>query len=368
MPRLSWKQAIAWHLRRQHLDRRLPRAKLLSVASELCGLHAQVMSSAELTALCRIDGLRRDDVPKLLWKERKLIKTWAMRSTLHLLPAEDYGRWLHVFADYRRFERSSWLQYFGVTSAELEVIVDAVCQATKTGLLTREQLADEVARITGLPGVREKMMHSWGSLLKPACYRGALCFGPNQGQNARFMHPGIEADPSGAPGFAARKYFAAYGPSTLDEFSRWLQFGRREARAQMTHLGEELAEVDIEGTPAWMLRSQLRSAQRADPVKTVRLLPVFDQYVFAAGLRSAKVLPDPGHHSRVYKTQGWFAPVLLVDGRMDGVWKFARKPKCIELTIEPFVKPTQRVKRAAEEEAERIAEYLGKPLDLRWAA
>jgi hypothetical protein len=87
MPKLTWAQATAWHVRRQHLDSRLPRPKLLQLTSELCGLHAQVMSSAELTAWRRIEGLRRSDIAKAVWQDRKLIKTWAMRRTLHLLPA-----------------------------------------------------------------------------------------------------------------------------------------------------------------------------------------------------------------------------------------------------------------------------------------
>jgi len=71
-------------------------------------------------------------------------------------------------------------------------------------------------------------------------------------------------------------------------------------------------------------------------------------------------------HSRIYKTQGWFSPVLLVDGRMDGVWNFVRKAKALVVTIEPFVKATLRVRRAAEEEAERISAYMDRTLDLRW--
>jgi hypothetical protein len=222
-------------------------------------------------------------------------------------------------------------------------------------------------RLTGLPGVREKLLQSWGSLLKPACYRGYLCFGPNAGQNTVFTHSEIEPDASGAEEFVARKYFAAYGPATVGEFARWSQFGPRRARALIAAMGEELAEVDIEGTPALMLRKDVGAALRAEPVKTVRLLPVFDQYVFAAGMRSARVLPSSDLHSRVYKTQGWFAPVLLVDGRMEGVWNFARKANRIEVTIEPFVKVPARVRRGAEEEAERVAAYLGKPLELRWS-
>ena len=66
---------------------------MLNVASELCGLHAQVMSSAELTLWARVEGLGPEAVKKALWKDRSLVKLWAMRGTLHLLTAADYPMW-----------------------------------------------------------------------------------------------------------------------------------------------------------------------------------------------------------------------------------------------------------------------------------
>ncbi len=365
MPDLKWPQALAWHLRRQHLDKRLPRTKLLALTSELCGLHAQVMSSAELTALCRLEGLRPGDVSKALWTDRRMVKTWAMRSTLHLLPAEEYGKWLHVFSDYDGWHSPAWLDYFGVTAEERDRITEAVGQATRGRLVTRQELAEEVMRITGISHLGDKLRQGWGSMLKPACYRGYLCFGPNKWQNTQFTHPETRVDSSEADVFVARKYFGAYGPATFLEFARWLQVGKVRTRAIMKAAADELAEVRIKGETAWMLRKHVKAAQRTEPVETVRLLPAFDQYVFASGLRAHRLLPE-GMRPRVYKNQGWFAPVLLVDGRMEGVWSFARKPNRLEVTIEPFRKASMRVRRASADEAERIAQYMERPLELKW--
>jgi Winged helix DNA-binding domain len=52
---------------------------LARVAGEVCGLHAQVLSSAELSLWARIDGLPRDAVREALWTHRSLVKLWAMR-------------------------------------------------------------------------------------------------------------------------------------------------------------------------------------------------------------------------------------------------------------------------------------------------
>jgi hypothetical protein len=84
-PAFDWTQVAAWRASRHHLDARVPRRRMLKVASELSGLHAQVLSSAELTLWARVEGLGRNAVKKALWKDRSLVKLWAMRGTLHLL-------------------------------------------------------------------------------------------------------------------------------------------------------------------------------------------------------------------------------------------------------------------------------------------
>jgi len=66
---------------------------------------------------------------------------------------------------------------------------------------------------------------------------------------------------------------------------------------------------------------QSYTSHRTKNYQFVGCLPAFDHYVFAAGLRRGHVLPDD-FHARVYRSQGSFSPVLAVDGRMDGVWRF----------------------------------------------
>jgi hypothetical protein len=53
---------------------------------------------------------------------------------------------------------------------------------------------------------------------------------------------------------------------------------------------------------------------------------------------------------------------------MDGVWRFERKGTRLVVTIEPFVGLKAKVRRAAGEEAERIAGFMERELELRWTA
>src|SRR5215472_18917957 len=105
MLKLTWQQVAAWRVRRHYLDQRLPAGNMLEVASRLCGLHAQVLSSAILTLWARVEELDRGAVQRALWQDRSLVKTWAMRGTLHMLPARELPLWHAALAKSPRYMR-----------------------------------------------------------------------------------------------------------------------------------------------------------------------------------------------------------------------------------------------------------------------
>ena len=109
----------------------------------------------------------------------------------------------------------------------------------------------------------------------------------------------------------------------------------------------------------------LEQAAGGPRCESVRLLPAFDQYVIAATRHAARLMPAD-HTAAVYRPQGWLTPVLLVDGRMDGIWRFERKGTRIDIAIEPWVRLSAAAKQAAEHEAERVAAFLGGTPALRW--
>ena len=83
---LTWDQVNAWRLARHGLA---PHVGFMEAMRRMIGVQAQVMSAAELSLWARVDGLRPADVQAALWRERALVKTWAMRGTLFLFAAED---------------------------------------------------------------------------------------------------------------------------------------------------------------------------------------------------------------------------------------------------------------------------------------
>ena len=366
-------QVRAWRLRRHRLDAPAARDELLDVVADLCGVHAQLAGSAELALWLRVDGLEPGEVDRLLVEERALVKTWAMRGTLHLLPAREYALWLAGLGTYRHYLKPSWLRAFAVSEPQLEALIAAVGEALHDRVLTRAELADEVARVTGDAGLAEKLTESWGAYLKPASFRGRLCFGPPAGQNVRFTHPatwiagslGPAADPDAALDEIVRRYLSAYGPAAREDLGRWWAISPAQAGKRLAALGDDAVEVDLGGRRGVMLAADAAAAAALKPPASVRLLPAFDPYVVGAVRTDTDVL-SAGHRARVHRPQGWISPVLLVGGRMAGVWSHERRGACIAVEIEPFADVAGDVRDAAEAEAARLAAFLGGEAEVRW--
>src|ERR687898_733027 len=263
--RLTWPEILAWRLTRQRLDRRAPRDEALGVVLETCGLHAQVMSSAELALWARVEDLEPEAVREGLWGQRSPAKTLAMRGTLHLLPSDELPLWVAALGVLKpRYHAASWQRYYGLTREEAEAMLAAIAEALDERMLTREELAQEVGRLLGSEELGSKLRDGFGALLKPSAFKGDLLFAPNVGRNVRFARPDQwlprwePAQTEAAVREIVSRYLAAYGPATREEFARW--FGTSspaQAGRLIEGLGQEIASVEIEASRAWMLTEHL---------------------------------------------------------------------------------------------------------------
>jgi len=365
-------KVVGFRVQRHRLDRRAPAGSLVAVTRELCGVHAQIAASAELALWARVEGLRRDDVREALDEERSLVKTWAMRGTLHLLAAEDLPLYVAVLGPRWDDPGGAWLRGFGVTRKQYDAILENVPRALGARPLTREQLADKIAEHGGAK-LREKFLSGWGALLKPSARRGDLCFGPNRGRNVTFVRPDRwlrlralpRLDQEEARRELVRRFLSAYGPASADDLGRWLGM-RVGLKRMLQELEDELIEVEVAGASASFLAADLGTLKAASAPKSVRLLPAFDSYV--VGFRPRGLLVDAVHEPKIFRPQAWFSPVVLVNGRAAGIWERERRGGRLEVRIEPFGRLSAATRRAIAEEADRLGEFLDAPAELQVAA
>jgi Winged helix DNA-binding domain len=369
-PRITWEQVRAWRMARQSLVRKSPRDRMLDVVRDVCGVHAQVTSSAELQVWARVKGATPADVRDALWDHRTLVRTWLMRGTLHILTSQDLPLYVSALSQHDRWWKGAWLRMIEMNAEELRATLDAIRESLGAKPLTREQLADKVARRTG---TREsaRMLSGWGEMLKPAAFQGHLCSGPPRGQSVTFVRPDRwlgkwdVPDPRRAWREIVRRYLHTYGPASREEFARWWGMQPAPAGRVLGASADELTEVDVEGHRAWLLRDDLPQLRRARRSSAVRLVPGFD--VYTAGSRPHASLVADRHKHLVFRKAGWISPVVLVGGMALGVWKHARTGRGVEITVQAFGRLGADQRRAIATEADGIGRFLNAPATVSYA-
>ena len=363
MPSLSWAQVSAFRLQRHHLACRAPRQSLVTVVGDMGGVQAQLMAAAQMSLWARVQDLTPQDVESALWTARTLVKAWCLRGTVHLLPAQELPVYTAAVQRSAIQATQRWMASSGVGPDQMAIMTQAIAEALSSVPLTRRQLAEQVVAMLGAQA-RPWIEHSWGGVVKQACLQGLLCFGPNHGQEITFVRrehwlPGLADLPvAEAETALLRRYLQSYGPATLPDFAAWTGMLVSDVLPVRQRLGDEVAEVDIEGKKALLLRQDLAAIQAMPAAdQTVRLLPSFDAYLL--GHRDKGHLVDEAHYKLVYRKAGWLSPVVLVGGRVAGIWSHASRGRRLCVTVQPFAELPGAVRQQIAAEAADLGRFLG---------
>ena len=363
----TWDEVRARRLDRSFLAARAGADRVVGVAHDLGGVHAQVQASAELQLGLRIDGIVRADVRGALWERRLLVKAWTLRGTLHLHPADELALW-HAA---RRAvagapsELADWRDPAGVLHSavgrdEVKAIRAAVWDALDGRCLLREELAGEVVKRV-CQKHRERLRSGF------AFFLGELCQGPPRGAKVTFVRPDqwiegwTEVEEGPALTEVCRRYLRTYGPARSGDFREWFSapaFKARQASALFELLASELDEIDVEGHLAYVLAGDTVFP----PLESsVRLLPEYDVYVMGFRERD-HLIPEVVKEQIAAHRRGHYegpagVRLVLIDGIASGLWERKQSGKRIELRVTPARKLTRSQRAQLDQETERIGAF-----------
>ncbi len=363
--KVSWPQALAWRMDR-HMLATIGNPSIEDVVNRLCGVQSQVPSSAELAIRVRQSKSQAGDVGRAL-SEGRLIKTWAMRATLHLLTPENAGAYLSLLASTKWWERPVWEKYFGLTPSHIEEMRGIFREVVGNEALTREEVITGITQRPRFEHLGEHMRSGWGTVFKPLAWQGDLVFGPNKGTRPTFMVPEAaskrwkrlpDVDDSWAP--VVLNYLAAYGPAGPVQFSAWLSRGaisQRKLKTWFADLGEKVTPVDVAGEQLFIGAEDADTLAATKPSKQVRLVGGFDQWVLGPGTDDGHVTPAARRRA-VSKQSGWIAPAVLVGGVVSGTWNLDGGRVCVSWFAEAGKVPT----KALDAEVDRLSKVVDSDL------
>ncbi|HEX2128536.1 MAG TPA: winged helix DNA-binding domain-containing protein [Solirubrobacterales bacterium] len=295
-------------------------------------IQAQEPRAAKLAFRARADGLTAADVDRARTEERSLLRAWVMRKTVHLIPSEDAGWMVPLFADLIVPWSRRRLVHFGFPAEDRERGLQLMRRAVeRDGPLTRPELVERLVS-AGLPADTQAKHHLWTL----ATLEGGLCLGPDRGGLTCLVtvrdwlgetRP-LPRDEALAE--LARRYMRAYAPATDRDLARWAGLPLRDARAGVQAIARELTEIRVGGET--LLRP--RKASRPPTRRFARLLGAFDNYNLAYESRDF-YLPA-AHAKQVIPGGGIIRPAIVLDGQIVGTWSSRRSGRRLTVELEPF--------------------------------
>jgi hypothetical protein len=296
-----------------------PPAPAADVVRRLVGLQAQDRAAARLALIAR----GADDVPA---GTSGIVRTWAMRGTLHVIAAEDLSLMLAIFGPLQLNRGRRRLTQLGLPPelAERSTAVAAEVLAEE-GPLTRHELAARL-RDRGVPVEAEGQapIH----VVARAAAAGVLVEVGVRGREELYgaVDPGPLPDRDEALQQLARRYAAAHAPATAADFAAW----------------SGLPAADVRG--AWVEPE----APAGEPEEGgVRLLPAFDEWLLGWASRD---LVLPARHAAEAIRGGIIRPVAIADGRVFATWRRVRG----RVELAPFGRVTKKLRAGVEAEAARL--------------
>ncbi|GAA2152442.1 winged helix DNA-binding domain-containing protein [Nocardioides koreensis] len=301
-------------------------------------LHSTEPATVYLSLFARVDGVTHDDVDRVLYAERSLVKQLAMRRTLFVFPRDllpaAWGIASARVAAQQRTRLAKDVERAGIAE-DGSIWLDAACAAVLDRLadgsaLGAQELREQVPELQGRIDMAVGKSYGGNFPIAPRVLtqlgvEAAIVRGPNGGHwrlsrpRWTLMHHwlGEEATPLKADeGYAelVARWLASFGPGTTADLQWWLGATAGAVKRALADVGA--VQVSLDGDAVgWVLPGDTEPVDWDGP--WAALLPVLDPTVMGWKERGFFLGP---HGPALFDTNGNAGTTAWWDGRVVGCW------------------------------------------------
>ncbi len=329
-----------------------------AAVERLVGLQAQQASAPYVGLWTRLAAFDRDDLAKAI-EGRSVLKATLMRSTLHLVTADDYP-WVRRAVHPALAGAADTIATRRGGKGEFDP--DEVLSAGRAFFAEEPHSYAELSAMLGElhPDV------DVGSMRYTVRTHLPLVQIPT---DTRWSYPGqprftladdwlgqpipVEDQDEGDLERLVRRYLAAFGPASVTDIQTWSGLTKlkepigRFKDDLVTYRDEQRRELlDVPDAP-------LPDADTAAPE---RFLPEYDNLLLSHQKRTRVVADE--HRKRVYLPGLRVSPTFLVDGFVAGTWTVEKAKGAATLVIDPFAKLPKKRGSALVEQGERLVRFV----------
>ncbi|REA58233.1 winged helix DNA-binding domain-containing protein [Dyadobacter luteus] len=330
------------------------------IVSWFGAMQAQDFAGAKWSIGLRGKGMTEMDVGRAI-AEKQIIRTWPMRGTLHFVVPEDV-RWLLSLLAPRIISgaagRHRQLELDALTFSKSQDILENALQGGKQ--LTRKEVYD-ILNLNGISTEGQRGIH----IINYLAMKQVLCHGAHQDKQPTYallddwVPVGHALSTEESLHRVAVKYFQSHGPATLADFVWWTGLKISDARLALNSASPLLSSFEFNGQKYWF------SSDLPDrlPAKNISLLPGFDELML--GYTDRKLLVQEALLPKIVPgNNGMFMPTIVINGKVEGLWKRTFKKDRIVIQLLPFDKIHDKYKDDILQAAGQFGHYLGTPIEL----
>jgi hypothetical protein len=247
----------------------------------------------------------------------EILRIHLLRPTWHFVSADDIYWMLELTAPQIRASvkfRQKWLGLGESLVTKSNKVMEKVL--SREDHVTRDELVAELEKAN----IRTDEYRS-GHLLLRAELDGLICSGPRSGKKqtytllAKRVPKRRTMSREESLQELARRYFCSRAPVTLQDFIWWSGLKSADARQGLESVKSDLVSEEIDGKTYWFPPACEAPVKRKH---SVHLLPAYDEFLISYKDRSAMV--PTGIQKEMISRNGYFKPVIVVDGRVAGSW------------------------------------------------
>jgi len=316
-------------------------------------IQAQEYNQAKWAIGLRLPHLTESQI-ELAFNQGEIIRTHLMRPTWHFVSSDDIYWMLELTAPQIRSSTKSRHRDLELTEPILKKGQEILIRELEGNhALSREELKPIFKR-GGINTDEQRFPH----IMMAAELDGIVCSGKMNGNKQTYAllseRVPVKKTLTKEEALAklAKKYFESHGPASLSDFVWWSGLNVSDARKALEINKSCLISAVLENETYWYAEP----ASIAPPLTdSAYLLPAFDEYLISYKNRSAAITAD--HHKKAISNNGIFWPVIVVNGKISGLWKRTFTNNSVVIELDHFRPHNKKEVQLIEEASEKYGYF-----------
>ena len=285
----------------------------------------------------------------------EIIRTHVLRPTWHFVSPADIRWMLDLTAEKIMHLSAYYHREAGLDSSIFIKSANAITKALEGGKqLDRTELIN-ILNKAGIATNYQRFIH----IMMVLELQKLVCSGGRQGKQFTYalFDERVPAAKSltreEALATLALRYFTSHGPATVYDFAWWSGLTVTDAKSGLETVKSNLISEVFENNIYWFTDNERPG------VKTVPafLLPNYDEYIVSYKDRSAAI--ESKNVIKADPRGTIFNHTIIINGKVEGIWKAILKKSNMELVIDPFKSFTKKDTRKIELACKNYVKFSG---------